>query len=62
MGWDYTFDYKLPERKMSSIHILYELYHIKALFYTNNSCQVLCKQYLQQSSYVEKKNLLDTTP
>lgn len=47
---------------MSSIYILYELYHIKALFYTNNSCQLLCKQYLQQSSYVEKKNLLDTTP
>lgn len=43
---------------MSSVHILYELYYIETLFYTNNSCQVLCKQYLQESSYVEKKNLL----
>lgn len=62
MGWDYTFDYKFPERKMSSIYILYELYHMKVLFYSNNSYQVLCKQHLQQFSYMEKKKLLNTTP
>lgn len=46
---------------MSSIYILYELYYMKVLFYSNNSYQVLCKQHLQQLSYMEKKKLLYTT-
>lgn len=40
---------------MPSIYILYELYHMKVLFYSNNSYQVLCKQHLQQNSPTWKK-------
>lgn len=35
---------------------------MKVLFYSNNSYQVLCKQHLQQFSYMEKKKLLNRTP